>query len=154
MGYDARIGTSIDRYKRLPLVSGKGAYILSTVVNTVQGIHRPYHVELDGEVFEGEQSLICIGNGRHYGGSFHPLPDARLDDGVRLPLRTVARPPPLPPHRDGVRRRRPRRPRDVLLRPPSRQRGAPAVDLRPEGVLLVWLLVVSGWRLVVRWLGG
>ena len=82
MGYDARIGTSIDRYKRLPLVSGKGAYILSTVVNTVQGIHRPYHVELDGEVFEGEQSLICIGNGRHYGGSFHPLPDARLDDGL------------------------------------------------------------------------
>ena len=82
MGYDARIGTEIGRYKRLPLVTGKGAYIISAVVNTIRGIHRPYHVELDGETLDGEQTLICIGNGRHYGGSFYPLPGAELDDGL------------------------------------------------------------------------
>ena len=32
MGFDARIGTEIGRYKRLPLVSGTGAYLLSTGV--------------------------------------------------------------------------------------------------------------------------
>ncbi len=81
MGFDARIGTSISRYKRLPLVTGSGAYIISTIVNTIQGIHRPYEVEIDGVLYKGEQSLICIGNGRYYGGSFNPLPKARMDDG-------------------------------------------------------------------------
>ena len=82
MGYDARIGTEIGRYKRMPLVTGKGAYIISAAVNTIRGIHRPYHVEIDGKTYDGEQTLICIGNGRHYGGSFYPLPGAELDDGL------------------------------------------------------------------------
>ncbi len=82
IGYDARIGTEVGVYKRLPLVSGTGAYILSTIVNTVRGIHRPYRVELDGQVFDGRQSMICVGNGRWYGGSFYPLPVAELDDGL------------------------------------------------------------------------
>jgi YegS/Rv2252/BmrU family lipid kinase len=82
MGFDARIGTQIDRYKRLPLVTGSGAYIISIIVNLIRGVHRPYEIEVNGETISGEQSLICICNGRWYGGGFHPVPSARLDDGV------------------------------------------------------------------------
>ncbi len=82
MGLDARIGTEMGRYRRLPLVSGKGAYILSTGVNLLKGIHKPYIIEANGETITGDQTLICICSGRHYGGSFHPVPDALPDDGL------------------------------------------------------------------------
>ena len=81
MGIDARIGTEIQTYKRLPLVSGKGAYNLSTVVNLIKGIHRLYVVELNGETIDGRFTLICVCNGRFYGGGYRPVPEAMPDDG-------------------------------------------------------------------------
>lgn len=82
MGFDARIGTSISKYKRIPLVSGSGAYVLSTGVNLIKGIQQHYVIEVDGERIDGKQSLICIANGRWYGGGFNPLPEAEPDDGL------------------------------------------------------------------------
>ena len=82
MGLDARIGTEMGRYRRLPLVSGKGAYLLSTAVNLCKGIHKPYVIELDNETIRGNQTLLCVCNGRWYGGSFNPCPDAEPDDGM------------------------------------------------------------------------
>ena len=81
MGIDARIGTEIQTYKRLPLVSGKGAYNLSTVVNLIKGIPRHYVVELNGETFDERFTLICVCNGRWYGGGYCPVPEALPDDG-------------------------------------------------------------------------
>lgn len=82
MGLDARIGTDIARYKRLPLVSGSGAYILSTLVNVLRGIHQPCRLEIGDEVIDGEQTMVFIANGRWYGGGFHPVPEAEPDDGM------------------------------------------------------------------------
>ena len=82
VGFDARIGTAVSKYKRLPLVSGSGAYILSTGVNLIKGIHKHYVVEIDGEEFDGSQTLICVANGRWYGGGFNPVPEAQPDDGL------------------------------------------------------------------------
>lgn len=81
IGIDARIGTEIGKYKRLPGVSGKGAYNLSTVVNLVKGIHRHYVVDIDGEQHDGRYTLICVCNGRFYGGGYQPVPEAEPDDG-------------------------------------------------------------------------
>ena len=81
VGFDARIGTSVSKYKRLPLVTGSGAYILSTVVNLIKGIHRHYVVEIDGQTFDGRYTMICVANGRWYGGGFYPVPNAEPDDG-------------------------------------------------------------------------
>ena len=93
MGFDARIGTEIGRYKRLPLVSGTGAYLLSTGVNFIRCIHEHYVVDVDGQHFDGNQTLMCIANGRYYGGSFNPVPDAEPDDGLLdvLLVRDVSR---------------------------------------------------------------
>ncbi len=82
LGLDARIGTALPRYRRLPLVSGTGAYYISVVANLFKGISRPYTIDVDGRTISGDQTLVCICNGRFYGGSFNPVPDASPDDGL------------------------------------------------------------------------
>ena len=83
IGFDARVGTDIARFKRLPLVTGKGAYILSILSNMLHGLSAQYTVTLgSGETISGQKTMICICNGRWYGGSFNPVPDAEPDDGL------------------------------------------------------------------------
>ncbi len=83
IGFDARIGLGAADFKKLPLVSGTMAYQLSALRTIVQGIHRPYRVEVDGETLPGEAfTLICACNGRYYGGGFNPSPDAVPDDSL------------------------------------------------------------------------
>ena len=82
VGLDARIGTDVSNYKRLPLLSGFRAYAVSAVVNIIRGIAEHYVVEIDGQQFDGEQTLICACNGRFYGGGFNPVPEADPTDGL------------------------------------------------------------------------
>ena len=82
MGLDARIAADMSKYKKLPLVKGIGAYLASTAVNVLKGIHSPFTVEINGETIEGDQTMICICSGRFYGGGFNPVPDAVPDDGL------------------------------------------------------------------------
>ena len=82
VGLDARIGTDVSRYKRLPLLSGFRAYAVSALVNVIKGISEHYIVEIEGERIDGRQTLICACNGRFYGGGFNPVPDADPCDGM------------------------------------------------------------------------
>ena len=82
VGLDARIGTDVSRYKRIPLLHGFRAYAASTVVNTIKGITEHYIIEINGETIDGDQTLICACNGRYYGGGFNPVPDADPTDGM------------------------------------------------------------------------
>ncbi len=83
MGLDARIGTEIARYKKLPLLSGHGAYLASTLVNLIKGISQHFVITLDdGTRLDDKFTLICACNGRWYGGGFNPVPDAEPDDGL------------------------------------------------------------------------
>ena len=98
-GVDARIAADVHRYKDLPLLPGKGAYILSLVENILfKGIARPMEVKMGELDWRGETAIVCICNGRHYGGGFMPVADAMPDDGVldmllvpRVSLFTFAR---------------------------------------------------------------
>ena len=82
VGLDARIGTDVSRYKRIPLLHGFRAYAASTVVNTIKGITEHYVIELNSETIDGDQTLICACNGRYYGGGFNPVPEADPTDGL------------------------------------------------------------------------
>jgi len=82
VGLDARIGTDVSRYKRLPLLHGFRAYAASTVVNVFKGISEHYVVEVNGERIDSEQTFICVCNGRFYGGGFNPVPEADPTDGM------------------------------------------------------------------------
>ena len=82
VGLDARIGTDVSNYKRLPLLHGFRAYAASTVVNVIRGIAEHYVVEINGETIDGEQTFVCVCNGRFYGGGFNPIPEADPTDGM------------------------------------------------------------------------
>ena len=82
VGLDARIGTDVSNYKRLPLLQGFRAYAASTVVNVMKGISEHYVVEVNGETLDDEFTFICVCNGRFYGGGFNPVPEADPGDGL------------------------------------------------------------------------
>ena len=95
IGFDARIGTDIARYKRLPLVTGPGAYALSIAANLFRGVHEHYRITLDdGEVLDDQFTLACMCNGRWYGGGYYPVPEADPSDGLidLLLVKAVSRP--------------------------------------------------------------
>ncbi len=82
VGLDARIGTDVANYKRIPLLSGFRAYAVSTLVNVIRGISEHYVVDINGETVDDRQTLICVCNGRFYGGGFYPVPEADPSDGL------------------------------------------------------------------------
>ena len=81
VGLDARIGTDVSKYKRLPLLSGFRAYVVSTVINLFKAISEHYVVEVNGETFDSKFTFVCVCNGRFYGGGFNPVPEADPQDG-------------------------------------------------------------------------
>ena len=81
VGLDARIGTDVASYKRLPFLQGFRAYAVSTVVNVIKGIGEHYVVRVNGETIDGSKTMICVCNGRFYGGGFNPVPEADPADG-------------------------------------------------------------------------
>ena len=82
-GVDARVAEDVDRYKRLPLVKGLGAYILALAVNVLfKGITRPVVLDTGDLHYEGDNSIICVCSGRCYGGGFMPVGDNMPDDGI------------------------------------------------------------------------
>lgn len=82
VGLDARIGTNVASYKRIPLLSGFRAYAFSALVNTIRGISDHYVVEVNGQTIDADMTLICVCNGRYYGGGFNPVPEADPADGI------------------------------------------------------------------------
>ena len=81
IGLDARVGTDVSRYKRLPFLHGFRAYAVSTIINVIKRIAEHYVIKIDGEVFDGKKTMLCACNGRFYGGGFNPVPEANPADG-------------------------------------------------------------------------
>lgn len=82
VGVDARVAADVHRFKRIPFVGKKLAYILSLIVTVLKGITKYLEVEMGPIRHRGKTALICVCNGQYYGGGFRPVPEARPDDGV------------------------------------------------------------------------
>jgi len=82
VGFDARIAAMVPELKRLPLLPGSGAYSLSILINLMRGISADYRIDIDGQSFNGRYVMAVACNGGYYGGGYHPMPEARLDDGM------------------------------------------------------------------------
>ena len=82
VGLDARIAADVHHYSGLPGVKGKTAYLISLLANIAKGIARPFEVEVGGVHYKQKFTLICLCNGRSYGGAFTPVPDALPNDGL------------------------------------------------------------------------
>lgn len=81
VGFDARVGFGVSEYRRRPSVTGEQAYKKSLMAELRKGINHPIDVEVGGRQFTGKRVLVCVCNGRYYGGGFNPSPTARPDDG-------------------------------------------------------------------------
>ena len=82
-GVDAQVAEDVHKFGDLPLLSGKGSYLLAVVVNFLfRKISQCWTVSLDGETFTDDFAVSAVCNGRYYGGGFNPIPQARMDDGV------------------------------------------------------------------------
>lgn len=82
VGIDARIGTEVHKYSKIPLIGGATGYVVSAAVNMFKGIASDMRIRC-GEYGASEKiSLVCACNGRFYGGGFNPSLRARPDDGI------------------------------------------------------------------------
>ena len=81
MGFDARVAFGMTKYRRHASMSGNRAYQMSLAVNLLKGVNRHINVEVGERKFIGKRVLVCVLNGRFYGGGFNPSPTARPDDG-------------------------------------------------------------------------
>ncbi|MCL2221903.1 MAG: diacylglycerol kinase family lipid kinase [Oscillospiraceae bacterium] len=82
VGIDARIGTDVHKYSKLPIIGGATGYVVSLVINVLKGVVQKFKITADGEVLDKNITLACACNGRYYGGGFNPVPDALPDDGI------------------------------------------------------------------------
>ena len=82
VGIDARIGTQVHKYSRIPLIGGATGYVVSAAVNVFKGIATRMKLRCGDFQRDERFSLICACNGRFYGGGFNPSLHARPDDGI------------------------------------------------------------------------
>jgi YegS/Rv2252/BmrU family lipid kinase len=82
IGFDAEVVYNAMKFKKVPLVSGSLAYILSIVYTVIQKKICKVSIEIDGKYYEKKLLLAAIANGRFYGGGMLPVPDAQLEDGL------------------------------------------------------------------------
>ena len=82
MGLDARVGTDVHKYSRFPLIGGAGGYVVSLAANYIKGVKTAMTAHVEGMTCGPELNIVCVCNGRYYGGGFNPTNDARPDDGL------------------------------------------------------------------------
>ena len=82
VGIDARVGTDVHKYSKIPLIGGATGYVVALVVNVVKGVAQKYRIKIGDTTIDKKTTLVCACNGRFYGGGFNPVPDAIPDDGV------------------------------------------------------------------------
>jgi diacylglycerol kinase (ATP) len=78
-GIDAAVN---DRANRMTWPSDGGRYVRALLAEL--GAFRPfgYRVTMDGEVWEGDGTLVAVANTRSFGGGLLIAPDAEPDDGL------------------------------------------------------------------------
>ena len=93
VGLDARVCVDVHKYSRLPLIGGAFAYVVALIVNMIKGPNMPLTIRAGTQTYTGKFALMCACNGQYYGGGFHPVPEARVDDGIMdtLIVREVTR---------------------------------------------------------------
>lgn len=83
IGFDADVADRMIKYKRLPLVSGTGAYILGVAVSFIHRLSRDLKITVDGKlVYQGQGLLCAMANAICYGGGFYCAPLAKVNDGL------------------------------------------------------------------------
>lgn len=87
IGFDCNVVDNLDRFRKKPLVTGSGAYIMAVAYVLFRRMGEHFIITLTDKggaetVYEGEFLLTAIANGQFYGGGFRAASLAVLDDGL------------------------------------------------------------------------
>jgi len=81
-GFDGKVVYNMMKIKRWPLMTGKGAYLLSAAWTILGKLNQRMRIVIDGkEVRDGLCLLTAVSNGSTCGGGFIAAPHAVMDDG-------------------------------------------------------------------------
>lgn len=82
-GLDSDVCKNMIHYKRLPFVSGSGAYILSLIAAFFSPMGKQAHFVLDdGRTFDENVLMMVMSNGGFYGGGWKGAPKFNVEDGL------------------------------------------------------------------------
>ncbi len=83
MGMDAEVCAMQGKIKKLPLVTGEGAYYIGCLYAIIKKFRNRFTITIDGEPATTKDLLFCFcGNSRWYGGGFMAAPLALPEDGL------------------------------------------------------------------------
>lgn len=80
-GLDAAIAANLDRFRKIPLITGKMKYKLAIFYTVFLPKSYRLKIRIDDEVKKGKYTLIAIGNNKYCGGGVNIVPDADIQDG-------------------------------------------------------------------------
>ncbi|NLC72960.1 MAG: YegS/Rv2252/BmrU family lipid kinase [Ruminococcaceae bacterium] len=82
VGLDARVAEDVHNFSKRKISTGAFDYAACLALNVIKGTKSRMTATVDSLVCGPELNLVCVCNGRYYGGGFNPSPDARPDDGI------------------------------------------------------------------------
>lgn len=83
MGMDAEVCAMQGKIKKLPLVTGEGAYYIGCLYAIIRKFKNRFTVSIDDQEPFSKDCLFCFcGNSRWYGGGFKAAPNAQPDDNL------------------------------------------------------------------------
>ena len=94
LGFDGAVAYNMIKFKRWPLVTGKGAYNIALVYSLICKMKHKCKILIDEqEVFNGNMLLTAVGNGLCCGGGYYCLPKANVVDGLidMVYVKTISR---------------------------------------------------------------
>lgn len=82
IGMDAFVVQQKNNMKKLSEFNGKLSYIVSVFITFIKNMGGHFKVTIDDDrVYDKDFLFVVAANGKYYGGSFNPTPNAVLDDG-------------------------------------------------------------------------
>ena len=82
-GFDAIVAKNIDKFRRVPFISGKSKYNLSIFYTLLENKHFKFKIRFDKDyILKGNFTLVAICNGKYYGGGICPAKHAKVNDGI------------------------------------------------------------------------
>ncbi len=82
IGFDAEVVFNANKFKRIPGIPGRLAYLFSIIYTVFQKRISTIKIDIDNKKMDCRILLAAIANGKYYGGGMLPTPDAELNDGL------------------------------------------------------------------------
>ncbi len=82
IGFDADVVYNADKFKKIPVIPGSMAYVISIIYTVMRKRISKVKIHIDDSEMERKLLLAAIANGRFYGGGMLAAPEAKINDGL------------------------------------------------------------------------